>query len=172
MLHRGAIGILGPVEWFAATPDTPLRGVLHFSDDDALRWITSNPAWALGIDDQVGSLEVGKRADVVMTDGDLLEPTSRVLLVMDNLFSGDDALALAEAARIETPTEAWGSYFRALALMGLGYREQALDEMEAALAIDPTVLDDLESVVKSSVQLTTAQRHVLAERLRMFTADV
>ena len=49
---------------------------------------------------------------------------------------------------------------------------RALDEMEAALAIAPTVLDDLESVVKSSVQLTTAQRHVLAERLRMFTADV
>ncbi len=32
-----AAGILGPVEWFAATPDTPLRGVLHFSDDDALQ---------------------------------------------------------------------------------------------------------------------------------------
>ena len=97
---------------------------------------------------------------------------SRVLLVMDNLFSGDDALALAEAARIETPTEAWGSYFRALALMGLGYRDQALDEMKTAMAIDPTVLDDPESVVKSYVQLTTAQRHVLADRLRMFTADV
>jgi len=35
---------------------------------DALRWITANPAWALGIDDQVGTLEVGKRADVVVWD--------------------------------------------------------------------------------------------------------
>ncbi len=34
-----------------------------------LRWITANPAWALGIDDQVGTLEVGKRADVVVWDG-------------------------------------------------------------------------------------------------------
>lgn len=35
------------------------------SDDDALRWITANPAWALGVDDQIGTLDVGKRADVV-----------------------------------------------------------------------------------------------------------
>jgi len=34
--------------------------------DDAVRWLTINPAWALGIDDQVGSLEPGKRADVVV----------------------------------------------------------------------------------------------------------
>ncbi len=42
---------------------------LDISEDDALRWITSNPAWALGVDDQVGSLEPGKRADVVVWSG-------------------------------------------------------------------------------------------------------
>ena len=36
------------------------------TEADALRWITANPAWVLGIDDQVGTLEVGKRADVVI----------------------------------------------------------------------------------------------------------
>ncbi len=41
---------------------------LRISEDEALRWITMNPAWALGIDDQVGSLEPGKRADVVVWD--------------------------------------------------------------------------------------------------------
>lgn len=41
---------------------------LELADDDALRWITLNPAWALGIDDQVGSLEKGKRGDVVIWD--------------------------------------------------------------------------------------------------------
>ena len=35
----------------------------------ALRWITLHPAWALGIDDQTGSLEVGKRGDLVVWDG-------------------------------------------------------------------------------------------------------
>lgn len=38
------------------------------TDNDALRWITANPAWALGIESQVGTLEVGKIADVVIWD--------------------------------------------------------------------------------------------------------
>jgi imidazolonepropionase-like amidohydrolase len=37
---------------------------------DAIRWITINPARALGIDDRVGSLEEGKGADVVIWSGD------------------------------------------------------------------------------------------------------
>ena len=39
---------------------------VKLEDDDALKWLTANPAWALGIDDQVGTLEPGKRADVVV----------------------------------------------------------------------------------------------------------
>ena len=35
----------------------------------AIKWITSNPAKALGIADKVGSLEAGKMADVVIWDG-------------------------------------------------------------------------------------------------------
>jgi imidazolonepropionase-like amidohydrolase len=37
---------------------------------DAIAWITRNPAWALGLDDRVGSLEAGKNADVVLWSGD------------------------------------------------------------------------------------------------------
>lgn len=40
---------------------------------DALRAITINPAEHIGIADRVGSLEVGKDADVVLTDGDPFE---------------------------------------------------------------------------------------------------
>jgi imidazolonepropionase-like amidohydrolase len=43
---------------------------LEVSRDQALRWITINPAWALGIDGRTGSLEVGKAADVVIWSGD------------------------------------------------------------------------------------------------------
>jgi imidazolonepropionase-like amidohydrolase len=39
---------------------------LTLSEADALRWITINPAWALGVDKQTGSLEVGKMADIVI----------------------------------------------------------------------------------------------------------
>ena len=37
---------------------------IDVTEDDALRWITANPAWALGIDASTGTLEVGKAADV------------------------------------------------------------------------------------------------------------
>lgn len=46
------------------------RRGLEVSRDEALRWVTANPAWALGIDDRVGTLEVGKNADVVLWSGD------------------------------------------------------------------------------------------------------
>lgn len=39
---------------------------IHVSDNDTLRWLTANPAWALGVDDRVGTLEKGKMADVVI----------------------------------------------------------------------------------------------------------
>ena len=41
---------------------------LALSDNEALRWVTANPAWVLGIDSQTGTLEPGKMADVVLWD--------------------------------------------------------------------------------------------------------
>jgi len=43
---------------------------LNIPAEEAIKWITINAAWALGIDRQVGSLEVGKNADVVLWSGD------------------------------------------------------------------------------------------------------
>jgi len=43
---------------------------LDISRADAMRWITINPARAMGIDDKVGSLEAGKQADVVVWSAD------------------------------------------------------------------------------------------------------
>jgi imidazolonepropionase-like amidohydrolase len=42
---------------------------IEISENDALRWITANAAWALGVHDEVGTLEEGKRADVVIWSG-------------------------------------------------------------------------------------------------------
>ncbi len=36
------------------------------TQDEALRMITLNPAWIIGVDDRVGSIEVGKDADLVV----------------------------------------------------------------------------------------------------------
>lgn len=46
------------------------RAGLQISEDEALRWVTANPAWALGVDGTVGTLEPGKQADLVVWDGD------------------------------------------------------------------------------------------------------
>ena len=35
----------------------------------AITWITRNPAWAIGLDDKIGTLEAGKNADVVLWTG-------------------------------------------------------------------------------------------------------
>jgi imidazolonepropionase-like amidohydrolase len=40
------------------------------SEEQAIKWLTINPAWALGLDDKIGSLEVGKNADVILWTGD------------------------------------------------------------------------------------------------------
>jgi imidazolonepropionase-like amidohydrolase len=42
------------------------RAGVTIDDDTALRWLTANPAWVLGIDSVTGTLEEGKRADVVV----------------------------------------------------------------------------------------------------------
>jgi N-acetylglucosamine-6-phosphate deacetylase len=46
------------------------------SEEEALRFVTLNPAIQLGIDDRVGSLEVGKDADFVIWSGDPLSTYS------------------------------------------------------------------------------------------------
>ncbi|MEF8865291.1 MAG: amidohydrolase family protein [Salinibacter sp.] len=43
---------------------------LTISRNEALRWVTAHPAWALGIQDRIGTLEPGKNADVVLWTGD------------------------------------------------------------------------------------------------------
>jgi imidazolonepropionase-like amidohydrolase len=43
---------------------------LPVSEEQAIKWLTINPAWAIGLDDKIGSLEAGKNADVVLWSGD------------------------------------------------------------------------------------------------------
>lgn len=51
---------------------------------DALRAITICPAEHIGIEDRVGSLEVGKNADIVITDGCHFEIVTSVKMVFIN----------------------------------------------------------------------------------------
>jgi imidazolonepropionase-like amidohydrolase len=45
---------------------------------DAIKWVTLNPAWALGLDDRIGSLEPNKNADLVLWSGDPFSVYTRV----------------------------------------------------------------------------------------------
>ena len=46
-----------------------LRGLYAITPEHAIRWITQNPAKAMGILEQTGTLEAGKMADVVLWNG-------------------------------------------------------------------------------------------------------
>jgi imidazolonepropionase-like amidohydrolase len=54
------------------------------SEEEAIKAITINPAKILGVDDQVGSLEVGKTANVVIWSGSPIQMRSRVQEVIIN----------------------------------------------------------------------------------------
>ncbi|HVK13225.1 MAG TPA: amidohydrolase family protein [Gemmataceae bacterium] len=47
--------------------------------EEALKAVTEYPAKILGVADQLGSVEPGKRANLVLTNGDLLQPSTQVL---------------------------------------------------------------------------------------------
>jgi imidazolonepropionase-like amidohydrolase len=73
------------------------RAGVELTDEQALQWLTINPAWALGVDDETGSLEPGKSADIVVWSGDPFSVYSHAMLVYidgDEVFDrsdGDDA---------------------------------------------------------------------------------
>lgn len=69
---------------------------LDITRGEAWRWISLNPARALGIDAEVGSLEPGKAADVVLWDGDPFSVYTRARKVwIDGVLRFDDEAAVA-----------------------------------------------------------------------------
>jgi len=82
VLHRAGIPFAIMAQDRSNTRNTPFHagfavghGLPH---EEALRAVTLYPAQILGIEDHVGSLAVGKLADVTVTDGDLFEATTRI----------------------------------------------------------------------------------------------
>ena len=57
------------------------RAGLTIADEVAWQWLSINPARAMGIADQTGSLVAGKRADVVLWNGDPLSVYTRPQMV-------------------------------------------------------------------------------------------
>lgn len=77
------------------------RAGLALDEDQAISWITLNPAWALGIDSQTGSLEAGKMADVVIWDQN---PLSMYATAQQVFIDGERVLDRNE------PAKAWSDF--------------------------------------------------------------
>jgi imidazolonepropionase-like amidohydrolase len=63
------------------------------SREDAIESITLSPAKILGIADRVGSIEVGKDADLALYDGDPFEYTTHCVGVIVNgkVYNGESS---------------------------------------------------------------------------------
>ena len=72
-------GEADPAYRLARQPGYAMRGGLPF--DAALAAVTIVPARLAGVDDRVGSIAVGKDADLVLWSGTPFEPTSQILAV-------------------------------------------------------------------------------------------
>jgi imidazolonepropionase-like amidohydrolase len=71
------------------------------SEAEAIKWVTINPAWALGVHERVGSLTVGKDADVVVWNKNPFSVYASTALVYV------DGVAVHDASK---PTEAWSDF--------------------------------------------------------------
>ncbi len=60
------------------------RAGISITRDQALRWVTINPAWTLGLDSIVGTLEPGKMADVVVWSADPFSVYAKALQVYND----------------------------------------------------------------------------------------
>lgn len=80
-----------PVSIITDHPVIPIEGIIisaalaireGLSEESAWEAITINPAKQMGVDDRVGSLEVGKDADIVMWSGDPFEYKTKVKMTI------------------------------------------------------------------------------------------
>jgi imidazolonepropionase-like amidohydrolase len=74
----------------------------QLSDDEALSLVTINPARQLMIEDRVGSLEVGKDADIVLTDK---HPLSMYAKVQKVFVDGEEYFDRAKDMRSRAERE-------------------------------------------------------------------
>lgn len=80
----GGFGPGGPHSSRTTPYEAATAVAFGLSADDAMKALTLWPAEMLGVGDQLGSIEMGKRANLIVTDGNPLEITTQVIhLVID-----------------------------------------------------------------------------------------
>lgn len=127
MLEAGVLtGINTDIPWLQAFFREEIAKPVRYggvSKEDALRMLTLNPAKMMYLDDRIGSLEVGKEADIVLLNGDPFDSYARVeKTLVDGIVYydlSDEAGTrgesfhplpeVAEAGAAAAPTEAEGA---------------------------------------------------------------
>ncbi len=61
-----------------------ISGAFGLTPDEALKSVTIYPAEILGVADKMGTIEVGKLANLVVADGDILEPRTNIRYLFIN----------------------------------------------------------------------------------------
>jgi imidazolonepropionase-like amidohydrolase len=75
---------------------------LPITEEEALRWVTLQPAWVMGVEDRTGSLEPGKMADVVLWKNHPLSVYARAQRVWaDGVVTFDAASGTVDASDFE-----------------------------------------------------------------------
>ena len=92
------------------------------SRDDALRALTLRPAEILGVASQLGSIEVGKIANLTVTRGDLLDKNRRIA----HVFIDGRPVELRPSAPAGGGANASGSWALTVSLTGSGNEKQEL----------------------------------------------
>jgi hypothetical protein len=81
-LHAAGVPVAFSTRSVADVRNLPYHAARHWAyglpHDVALRGVTLTPAEILGLGGEMGSIAPGKRADLVLADGDLLQITTRV----------------------------------------------------------------------------------------------
>ncbi len=89
-MHKGVrVAIKSDSEDITRRLNQEAGKIMHYgnvSEEDALKSITLNAAWIIGVDDRVGSLEVGKDADISIWNS---YPLSSAALADQVLIDGD-----------------------------------------------------------------------------------
>ncbi len=89
-LHKGArVALKSDSEDVTRRLNQEAGKIIHYggiSEEDALKMITLNPAWIIGVDDRVGSLDAGKDADITIWNS---YPLSSTAIVDKVLIDGD-----------------------------------------------------------------------------------
>ncbi|WP_164007591.1 amidohydrolase family protein [Pyxidicoccus trucidator] len=79
-----------------------LESGIPVTEEEALRWVTLNPAWMMGVEGVTGSLEPGKMADVVLWKGHPLSVYARAQRVWtDGVVTYDAATGAVDPSDFE-----------------------------------------------------------------------